>query len=100
MRTRTRLNIECCLLYTQGMSTAVVLGSTAVNRPCRWGENENSNLMDDDQFENIPEGCLRTVDAMSSNEANPRTSGHYNTCGTSSEEPVGILTILVIQGKL
>ena len=33
-----------------------------------WGENENCNLMDDDQFENIPDGWWKPVDAMSSNE--------------------------------
>ena len=62
-----------------------------------WGE--SSNLLEDDQMDNLPEGWWRTVDELSTKEANLITSGRHNTYGTSWKKPVGVTTILGNQGK-
>ena len=62
-----------------------------------WGE--PSSHLEDDQLDNLPEGWWRTVDELSTKEANLITSGRHNTCGTSLKKPVGVITILGNQGK-
>ena len=62
-----------------------------------WGE--ASIHLEDDEMDNLPEGWWKAVDELNSSEANLRTSGRSNTCGTSMKEPVGVTTILDTQGQ-